>query len=156
MVASSLTLNPTLHKNLPYDPVRDFAPITQLSAFPNLITVHPAVPVKTVKELIALAKAKPGSINYGSSGTATGTHLSAELFKYMTGIDMVHVPYKGGGAGGAGAARRAGAAQLRDDRRRCCRTCAPASCAAMAVTTAKRSPRAAGDSDHRGIGRPRL
>jgi tripartite-type tricarboxylate transporter receptor subunit TctC len=97
VVASSITLNPTLHKNLPFDPVRDLAPITQLSTFPNLLTVHPALPVKTVKDLIALAKAKPGSINYGSSGTATGTHLSAELFKYMTGIDMVHVPYKGGG-----------------------------------------------------------
>jgi tripartite-type tricarboxylate transporter receptor subunit TctC len=97
VVASSITLNPTLHKNLPFDPVRDLAPITQLSAFPNMLTVHPGLPVKTVKELIALAKAKPGSINYGSSGAATGTHLSAELFKYMTGIDMVHVPYKGGG-----------------------------------------------------------
>ncbi len=98
VVASSITLNPTLHKNLGYDPVRDFAPITQLSSFPNMITVHPTVPVKTVKDLIALAKAKPGALNYGSSGTGTGTHLSAELFKYMTGTDMVHVPYKGGGA----------------------------------------------------------
>ena len=97
VVASSITLNPTLHKNLPYDPVRDLTPITQLSAFPNILVVHPAVPVKTVKELVALAKAKPGSLNYGSSGAATGTHLSAELFKYMTGVDMVHVPYKGGG-----------------------------------------------------------
>jgi tripartite-type tricarboxylate transporter receptor subunit TctC len=97
VVASSITLNPSLHKNLPFDPVRDLAPITQLSAFPNLLTVHPALPVKTVKDLIALAKAKPGSLNYGSSGSATGTHLSAELFKYMTGTDMVHVPYKGGG-----------------------------------------------------------
>ena len=98
VVASSLTLNPTLHRNLGYDPVRDFAPITQLSTFPNMITVHPTLPVKTVKDLVALAKAKPGGLNYGSSGTATGTHLSAELFKYMTGTDMVHVPYKGGGA----------------------------------------------------------
>ena len=97
VVASSLTLNPILHKNLGYDPVRDFAPITQLSSFPNMITVHPTLPVKTVKDLIALAKSKPGGLNYGSSGTATGTHLSAELFKHMTGIDMVHVPYKGGG-----------------------------------------------------------
>jgi tripartite-type tricarboxylate transporter receptor subunit TctC len=97
VVASSITLNPTLHKNLPFEPIRDFAPITQLSSFPNLLTVHPTLPVKTVKDLIALAKAKPGSLNYGSSGSATGTHLSAELFKYMTGIDMVHVPYKGGG-----------------------------------------------------------
>ncbi len=97
VVASSITLNPTLHKNLPFDPIRDLAPITQLSAFPNVLTVHPAVPVKTVKDLIALAKAKPGGLNYGSSGSATGTHLSAELFKYMTGIEMVHIPYKGGG-----------------------------------------------------------
>ena len=97
VVAASLTLNPVLHKNLGYDPVRDFAPITQLSSFPNMITVHPSVPVKSVKDLIALAKAKPGSLNYGSSGTATGTHLSAELFKHMTGTEMVHVPYKGGG-----------------------------------------------------------
>ena len=97
VVASSITLNPTLHKNLPFDPIRDLAPITQISAFPNMLVVHPAVLVKTVKDLIALAKAKPSSINYGSSGSATGTHLSAELFKYMTGIEMVHVPYKGGG-----------------------------------------------------------
>jgi tripartite-type tricarboxylate transporter receptor subunit TctC len=97
VVASSITLNPTLHKNLPFEPIRDFAPITQLSSFPNLLTVHPTLPVKTVKDLVALAKAKPGSLNYGSSGAATGTHLSAELFKYMTGIDMVHVPYTGGG-----------------------------------------------------------
>ncbi|MGZ5092453.1 MAG: tripartite tricarboxylate transporter substrate binding protein [Burkholderiales bacterium] len=97
VVASSITLNPTLHKDLPFDPVRDLAPITQLSSFPNVLVVHPAVPVKTVKDLIALAKAKPRDINYGSSGTGTGTHLSAELFKYMTGVEMVHVPYKGGG-----------------------------------------------------------
>jgi len=98
VVASSITLNPILHKNLGWDPVRDFAPITQLSSFPNILVVHPAVPVKTVKDLVALAKAKPGGLNYGSAGTATGTHLSAELFKHMTGTDMVHVPYKGGGA----------------------------------------------------------
>ena len=98
VVASSITLNPILHKNLSWDPIRDFAPITQLSSFPNILVVHPAVPVKTVKDVIALAKAKPSALNYGSAGTATGTHLSAELFKHMTGTDMVHVPYKGGGA----------------------------------------------------------
>jgi tripartite-type tricarboxylate transporter receptor subunit TctC len=99
VVASSITLNPTLHKDLPFDPIRDLAPITQLSSFPNMLVVYPSVPVKTVKDLIALAKSKPGALNYGSSGTATGTHLSAELFKYMTGVDIVHVPYKGGGQG---------------------------------------------------------
>ncbi len=97
VVASSITINPSLHKKLPFDPIRDLAPVSQLSAFPNMLVVHPAVPVKTVQELIALAKAKPGQINYGSSGAGTGTHLSAELFKSMTGVDMVHVPYKGGG-----------------------------------------------------------
>ena len=96
VVASSITLNPTLHKNLPFDPIHDLAPISQLSAFPNMLVVHPAVPVKSVQELIAYAKANPGKLNYGSSGAATGTHLSAELFKLMTGVQMVHVPYKGG------------------------------------------------------------
>lgn len=98
VVASSITLNPILHKNLPFDPQRDLAPITQLSSFPNMLVVYPGLPVKTVQDLIALAKSKPAALNYGSAGTATGTHLSAELFKYMTGTDMVHVPYKGGGA----------------------------------------------------------
>lgn len=97
VVASSITINPSLHPNLGFDPLRDLAPITQLSAFPNMLTVHPALPVKTVADLIALAKAQPGRLNYGSSGTGTGTHLSAELFKYMTGITMVHIPFKGGG-----------------------------------------------------------
>jgi len=98
VVASSITLNPIIHKNLPFDPQRDLTPITQLSSFPNMLVVNPTLPVKSVQDLIALAKAKPGALNYGSAGTATGTHLSAELFKYMTGTDMVHVPYKGGGA----------------------------------------------------------
>jgi tripartite-type tricarboxylate transporter receptor subunit TctC len=98
VVASSITLNPILHRNLPFDPQRDLAPITQLSSFPNMLVVHPGLPVKTVQDMIALLKSKPGALNYGSAGTATGTHLSAELFKYMTGTDMVHVPYKGGGA----------------------------------------------------------
>lgn len=97
VVASSVTINPSVHKNLPFDPVRDLAPVTLLSSYPNLLTAHPALPVKTVPDLIAYAKARPGQINYGSSGTATGTHLSAELFKHMTGVEMVHIPYKGGG-----------------------------------------------------------
>jgi len=96
VVASSLSINPGLHKSLPYDATRDLAPITQLSSFPNMLTVHPSLAVKSVQDLIAFAKSKPGQINYGSSGTGTGTHLSAELFKYMTGVDMVHIPYKGG------------------------------------------------------------
>jgi len=98
-VAASVTMSPSLYKNLPFDPVRDLAPIAQLSALPNILVVHPSLPVKSVRELIALAKARPGQLNYGSSGVATGTHLSMELFRYMTGTGMVHVPYKGGAPG---------------------------------------------------------
>jgi len=97
VVASSISINPSIYAKLPYDTLRDLAPVTQLSAFPNMLVVHPSVPVKTVQDLIALAKAKPGQLNYASAGSGTGTHLSAELFKSMTGVDMVHVPYKGGG-----------------------------------------------------------
>ena len=95
-VAASFSMSPSLYRNLPFDPVRDFAPISLLSSLPNIMSVHPSLPVKSVKELIAFAKARPGQLNFGSSGVATGTHLSMELFMYMTGIKMVHVPYKGG------------------------------------------------------------
>jgi tripartite-type tricarboxylate transporter receptor subunit TctC len=97
VVASSFTINPALYKKLSYDPIRDFAPITQLSRFPNLIGAHPSLPAKTMAEMIALAKAKPGTLNYASAGTGTGTHMSAELLRQMTGIDIVQVPFKGGG-----------------------------------------------------------
>ena len=95
-VAASFTMSPALYKKLPYDPERDFAPITELSAFPNILVVHPSLPVTTLKQLIALVKSRPGQINQGSSGVATGTHMSMELLKHMTGMKMVHVPYKGG------------------------------------------------------------
>jgi tripartite-type tricarboxylate transporter receptor subunit TctC len=101
-VAASFTINPSLHEKLPFDPVRDFAPVARLAALPHILVVHPSVPVKTVKELIALAKAKPGELNYASSGVATSTHLAAELFRHMTGTDMVQVPYKGGAPGMVG------------------------------------------------------
>jgi tripartite-type tricarboxylate transporter receptor subunit TctC len=97
VVASSFSINPALHPKLPYDPIRDFTPITQLSRFPNLLAAHPSVPVKTLQDVIALAKVKPGQLNYASAGSGTGTHMSAELLKQMTGIDIVHIPYKGGG-----------------------------------------------------------
>jgi tripartite-type tricarboxylate transporter receptor subunit TctC len=97
VVASSLTINPALYTKLSYDAIRDFAPVTQLSRFPNLLAAHPSVAVKTLNDLIALAKAKPGQINYASAGTGTGTHMSAELLKQMTGIDIVQIPFKGGG-----------------------------------------------------------
>ena len=98
-VAASFTINPALHEKLPFDVLRDFAPISRLAALPHILVVHPTLPVKTVKDLIALAKAKPGELNYASSGVATSTHLATELFRYLTGTNMVQVPYKGGAPG---------------------------------------------------------
>ena len=97
VVSSSITINPNMHAKLSFDPQRDLAPITQLSAFPNVLVANIAVPVKNIQDLLALAKARPGQLAYSSAGSGTGTHLSAELFKNLTGADLLHVPYKGGG-----------------------------------------------------------
>jgi tripartite-type tricarboxylate transporter receptor subunit TctC len=97
VVASSFSINPALGRKLPYDAIKDFTTVSQLSKFPNMLAAHPSFPAKTLPEVIAAAKAKPGQISYASAGLATGTHMSAELLKYMTGIDLLHVPYKGGG-----------------------------------------------------------
>ena len=96
LYGSALWLGPFMQKNAPYDPVRDFSPITLALTSPNILVVHPSVPARSVKELIALAKARPGQINYASAGNGSGAHLSGELFKNLTGTDLVHVPYKGG------------------------------------------------------------
>lgn len=93
--ANTHGINSALQKNLPYDAVKDFAPVTVVASTPNIIVVHPNVPAKTLAELIALAKAQPGKINFGSTSIGGSPHMSAELLKAMTGIDMVHVPYKG-------------------------------------------------------------
>lgn len=92
----SLVLSPATSK-APYDPLRDFAPISQAVSLQNIFIVHPTLPTRTLKELIALAKKKPGAFNYASSGLASPGHLAGELFKTMAKVDMVHVPYKGGG-----------------------------------------------------------
>ncbi len=94
---SAFWLLPFLQSNTPYDPVRDFSPVTLATVSPNVLVVHPALPVKTVKDLIALAKAKPGQLNYGSSSAGTPTHLGAELFNSMASVNIVRVPYKGNG-----------------------------------------------------------
>jgi len=92
----TIAINPSMYPKLPYDPVRDFAPITQVASAPMLLVVNPAVPAKSVKELIAYAKAHPRQLNYASAGNGTTPHLNGELFKSMAGVDMVHIPYKGG------------------------------------------------------------
>jgi tripartite-type tricarboxylate transporter receptor subunit TctC len=91
----ALTILPHMRKNIPYDTIRDFAPISLISIGPFVLMTHPSVPAKSIKELIALAKAQPGKLNYASAGNGVANHLAGELFKQMAGIDIVHVPYKG-------------------------------------------------------------
>ena len=94
---SILAINPAIYAKLDYDPLRAFVPVSQTVSMPQLLVVHPSVKATTLKELIALAKAKPGELNYSSSGTGSSSHLAMELLKYMTGINVVHVPFKGSG-----------------------------------------------------------
>ena len=94
---STHTLNPLILKQKPYDPVKDFAPISNLVIVPNVLEVNPELPVHTVQELIDLAKKEPGQLAYASSGNGTPLHLSGELFKKMAGVDIIHIPYKGAG-----------------------------------------------------------
>ena len=96
--SSTFSIDPSGRKILPYNPVKDFEPIILMCFSPYVLSVHPSVPAKSVKELIALVKSKPGQLNYGSSGIGAFSHLSGELFKSMAGIDMVHIPYRGGPA----------------------------------------------------------
>ena len=97
LVPSGFAVNPSMYPKLPYNTDKDFAPITQLAASPLLVLVHPSLPVASIKDLIALAKARPGQINYASSGIGSPPHLATEHFKSMAGVNMVHIPYKGGG-----------------------------------------------------------
>lgn len=97
MVSIGHAVNPSLYAKMPFDPVADFTPVTLVATVPNLLVVHPSVPAASVEELIALAQEQPGKITYASAGYGTSIHLAGELFKSMTGVDMVHIPYKGSG-----------------------------------------------------------
>lgn len=90
-------INPSVYAKMPFDPVRDFAPITFVASNINVLVVHPSLPAQDVKQLVAYAKSNPGKLSYGSAGTGTSQHLAAELFKQINGIEMTHIPYKGGG-----------------------------------------------------------
>jgi len=94
--AASISSAPAVYAKLPYDPVRDLAPIIQVANQPNVLTAHPSVPARTLKEFIAIAKANPGKFNYGSSGIGASQHMTAELFAMLTGVKIEHIPYKGG------------------------------------------------------------
>ena len=98
MAQPAFTVNVSLYKKLAYDPLRDFAAITLAATSANVLVIHPSVPAYTLKDFITLAKAKPGQLNYASSGNGTTGHLSGELFKTLTGVSITHVPYKGAGA----------------------------------------------------------
>ncbi len=95
MMTIAQSISPSIYRKLPFDPARDFAPVTLMAVLPSMLTVHPQLPVKNVKELIALAKSKPGQLSYSSTGNGTSPHMLMEMFKWMTGTHIVHVPYKG-------------------------------------------------------------
>lgn len=97
MATLSLAISPSFYKKLPFDPIKSFSPVGMVASVPLLLVVHPSLPAKSVKELIALAKSKPGALNYASVGSGSPQHLSAELFKSTASVNIVHVPYKGGG-----------------------------------------------------------
>ena len=97
VVIATHAINPSLYRKLPYDTAADFAAVTLMAQYPFILTIHPSLPAKTVRELIALAKARPGQLSYASSGNGSGPHLGFELFKIMAKVDFVHVPYKGSG-----------------------------------------------------------
>jgi tripartite-type tricarboxylate transporter receptor subunit TctC len=94
---SAFAVNPSLYKRTPYDPIRDFAPVSGLSTYMLFLVCHPSLPARSVKDLIALARANPGHVNYSSAGTGTTTHISGELLSYMTGTKMTHIAFKGSG-----------------------------------------------------------
>jgi tripartite-type tricarboxylate transporter receptor subunit TctC len=97
MISNTHFVSAGLYKKLAYDPLEDFTPVTQITSAPNILIVHPSLPARSVKELVALARAKPGQINYASSGNGSTQHLTGALFCKMAGIDMVHIPYRGSG-----------------------------------------------------------
>ena len=95
MMTVAQSISPSIYPKLGFDPLKDFAPVTLMATLPSLLMVHPSLPVKNVKELVALAKAKPAILTYASTGNGTSPHMLMEMFKWMAGVDLVHVPYKG-------------------------------------------------------------
>jgi tripartite-type tricarboxylate transporter receptor subunit TctC len=136
---STHAVNPSLYSKMPYDAIKDFAPITLLAITPNVLVVNPSLPVSSVKELIAYAKANPGKLAFGSGSNGSAGHLAGELFKVETGVDMLHVPFKG--AAPAMQALLAGTTQLMfDNLASAMRQVEAGKVKALAVTSAKRTP----------------
>lgn len=99
LVSAPFTINPAMYTKVPYDALRDFAPITQAVLLPNLLIAHPSLPVRTVRDLIGFLRARPDQVSYASAGSGSSPHMSMELFSSMTGVKLIHVPYKGAGPG---------------------------------------------------------
>ena len=95
VITTTFVINPSLHAKLPYDPLKDFIPVTQIDSVANILVTSPTAPAQTIKDLIALAKSKPGQLTYASPGAGSAPHIATEMFKGMAGIDLIHVPYKG-------------------------------------------------------------
>jgi tripartite-type tricarboxylate transporter receptor subunit TctC len=95
VITTTFVINPSLHAKLPYDPIKDFAPVTQIDSVANILVTSPTAPAQTIKDLIALAKSKPGQLTYASPGSGSAPHIATEMFKSMAGLDLIHVPYKG-------------------------------------------------------------
>jgi tripartite-type tricarboxylate transporter receptor subunit TctC len=95
VIPEGWVINASMYTKLPFDPLRDFTPIASLALVPNVLVIHPSIPARTVKEFVALARARPGQLNYGTSGVGAPSHMSAELFKFLTRVEYTHVPYKG-------------------------------------------------------------
>ena len=96
-VSSPHAVNPSLYRKLPFDTLKDLAPISEIASSPSILVVHPSLPARTVRELVALGKARPGQVDYASGGSGGSPHLATELFKKMAGINLTHVPYRGAG-----------------------------------------------------------
>jgi tripartite-type tricarboxylate transporter receptor subunit TctC len=123
---NEIAMSPTLYPELPYDPTKAFSPITSVAVFPNVLVVGKDVPVKTLADLVAMARAKPGAVTFASSGIGSTNHLTAELFRRQANVAILHVPYKGGGPALADVYRGQVTAMFATTARRRCRTCRPA------------------------------
>ena len=139
LVAPANAINATLYDKLNFDFLRDIEPVAGIIRFPNVVVVNPSLPINSIPELIAYAKANPGKLNMASSGNGSTIHMSGELFKMLTGINMVHVPYRGGAPALTDLLGRPGAGDVRQHSDLRSSTSNPASCARLAVTSTIRS-----------------
>ncbi len=139
VIPEGWVINASMYSKLPFDPVRDFTPIAIMALVPNALVIHPSLPVRNVKQFIALARARPGQMNYGTSGVGAPSHMSAELLKVLTRVEYTHVPYKGQAPRGDGPARRTARVRVSDHHRPRSGFIRSGRLVALGVTTAQRA-----------------